>query len=506
MLKWLGGSGGTGDGTDAKLDVAAAKSFIASLPPEDPVRAAQDVALWLEGLNTEAATPVALRYEIADLVDGALKRHGQRLLDQYLALKPQAKFQEGLIWRSVMGAWKSLGDAYVSCADQFAVEKSAVNRKKLVQALARAMRAQMLQIKWILLRYGYVGETCWKVIGHLHAQAEAAGCLEEVIEIYPGVHGQGTIRQELLRTLILAVSSTGGLSPLKQHVAERAIAHFSRDFVSSGTMAEDCNFVFDLNGSAPPARVYAEVPRNAKLFFFGASKALGAVQSVIDKLNDTGMLPADIGLQGTAPERVADALLHLAFNWEKELPERDYERRKVAMTLQVTQGFDGVQAGANAPVQETWVIENASDEGYGAIVPERRGDWLQVGVLVGMRPEEDGASWGAAIVRRVESDARGQRRAGLQVICRTALAGTMCTMRAAGGRGTPQAVTLLDLQPSKSGYMQVLVRPESFTLREEMELTRTMDGAVFVMDASGIVESGPDFDRVRFLTKALAEH
>ena len=124
-----------------------------------------------------------------------------------------------------------------------------------------------------------------------------------------------------------------------------------------------------------------------------------------------------------------------------------------------------------------------------------------VGVLVGLRPEEEDATWGAAIVRRVETDGRGQRRVGLQVICRSVMAGTVCALRG-GQRGTPQTVALLDAQPSKSGYLQLLVRPETFTMREELELARTLDGKVFMLSASGMVESGPDFDRVRFQTKA----
>ena len=35
-------------------------------------------------------------------------------------------------------------------------------------------------------------------------------------------------------------------------------------------------------------------------------------------------------------------------------------------------------------------------------------------------------------------------------------------------------------------------------LREALEVTRTVDGKVYVVMPSGLVESGPDFDRVRF--------
>jgi hypothetical protein len=144
------------------------------------------------------------------------------------------------------------------------------------------------------------------------------------------------------------------------------------------------------------------------------------------------------------------------------------------------------------------VVENASAEGYGIIVPERRGEWLQVGVLIGVLPEDEGARWGAGVVRRVETDARGQRRVGVQVLSRAVVPGTMCTKRSDGERGAPHNVVLLGAEPSSSGYLQALLRPESFSLRGAMEATRLPDGKSYDLMPSGLVESGPDFDRVRF--------
>ena len=70
--------------------------------------------------------------------------------------------------------------------------------------------------------------------------------------------------------------------------------------------------------------------------------------------------------------------------------------------------------------------------------------------------------------------------------------------RMSGERGAPHNVVLLDADPSRSGYVQALLRPDSFTLRDALEVTRTADGKVFEVMPSGLVESGPDFDRVRF--------
>ncbi|MEQ1772690.1 MAG: hypothetical protein ABL891_02800 [Burkholderiales bacterium] len=500
MLKWLGGS----DKVDHPMaELARAKEIIAAFPAEDSTKAAQDAIHWLESISETEGFKLAPRYERIDMIDAPLKRHAQRLLEQYLALKPQSKFQEGQLWKAATEFWKALGDAYLVCVAQAEADKAAAGafRKTLPILIARAMRAQMLQIKWILMRYGYVSDSYWYTVARLYSQAESGGFIDEVIDIYGGTHGRSSVRQEFLRALMLGVSSTGGLSPIKQNIAERAIAHFSTTFVSGAHAAEGFNFLFDLNGGVSPARVLGCAPDGARLLYFGAGSALDGVQTIVDAINDTGALLSDINLgPGENIDQMADTLMHLAFNWEKELPARDSERRKVAMTLQITQGFDGVLSMGNQAVTETWVVENASAEGYGVIVPERRGEWLQVGVLIGIFPEVESAVWGAGVVRRVESDARGQRRVGIQIISRAVVPATMCTLTVAGVRGAPQNVILLDTEPSQAGYLLAILRPETFALREALEATRTADGKTFTVRPSGLVESGPDFDRVRFKT------
>ncbi|HTE13801.1 MAG TPA: hypothetical protein VK642_01870 [Burkholderiales bacterium] len=495
------GTGEAGGVEHPLATLAGVQKIIAAIPADDAVRAAQDGVQWLESLHGIVYFPMSHRYDVIDRIDMAVKRHGEHLLEQYLALKPQAKFQEGLLWRAAMGYWKALGSAYMECVAQVMADKRAVEsfRETFPQLVARAVRAQVLQIKWILMRYGYVNDIYWTAAAKLYGYAEAGAFLDDAVEIYPGEHGRSSVRRELLRAMMLGVSSTGGLSPAKQHIAERAIAHFSTSFVSSTQAATGCNFFFDLHGGMSPARVLAEAPRGARLFYFGAGEALDAAQSAVDAVNETGKLPPEMHLNADGNvDHAADTLLHLAFNWEKELPARDSVRRKVATTLQIVQGFEGVLALGSKTTQETWVVENASTEGYGIIVPERRGEWLQVGVLIGFLPEDENAQWGAGVVRRVETDARGQRRVGVQVLSRAVVPGTMCTWHSNGVRGAPHNVVLLGAVPSRSGYLQALLRPESFTLRDGLEATRLSDGRSFVVMPSGLVESGPDFDRVRF--------
>jgi cyclic-di-GMP-binding protein len=492
-------AGGTEEHPLATL--TGAQRVIATLSADDAVRAAHDAVQWIESLHGAAGFALAHRYAVIERIDLALKHACGRLLDQYLALKPQAKFQEGLLWRAAMGYGRALGNAYLECVVQCMADRVATApfTDRFPQLVARAMCAQVWQIKWILMRYGYVSDSYWTAVAKLYGYAEAGAFVDDAIEIYAGEGGRGSVRREFLRVMMLGVSSTGGLSPVKQDIAERAIAYFTQSFVSSTQPAPGCNFFFDLHGGMSPARVLAGAPRAARLFYFGAGDALEAAQSAVDTVNETGALPPTLNLGASEnAELAADTLLHLAFNWEKDLPARDSIRRKVATTLQVVQGFDGVLGLGNRAIQETWVVENASAEGYGIIVPERRGEWLQVGVLIGLLPEDEGAQWGAGVVRRVETDARGQRRVGVQVLSRAVSPGTMRTQLGNGELGPPHNVVLLSKQPSASGYLQALLRPESFTLRDALEATRLPDGKSYHIMPSGLVESGPDFDRVRF--------
>lgn len=481
-----------------------AQQIVDTISSDDPVRAAQDAVRWLESLHGVVYFSISHRYDVIDKIDLAMRVHGESLLDQYLTLKPQAKFQEGVLWRAATGYWKALGNAYLECVVQVMADTRTAEAfgGRFAPLVGRALRTQVTQIKWILMRYGYVSDVYWTTIAKLYGYAQAGAFLDETVDVYPGSVGRSSIRETFLQMMMLGVSSTGGLSPVMQNIAERAIGHFSKSFVWSLQPAPGCNFFFDLHGGMAPARVLAEAPRGARLFYFGAGEALESAQRAVDTVSETGKLPPDLDL-GAGPaaesaDHAADTLLHLAFNWEKELPARDSVRRKVATTLQIVQGFEGVLVQGKRAIQETWVVENASAEGYGIIVPDRRGEWLQVGVLIGFLPETENAKWGAGIVRRVETDARGQRRVGVQVISRAVVSGTMCARRASGEPGPPHNVVLLSAEPSPSGYVQALLRPESFTLLDRLEATRLPDGKSFLVMPSGMMESGPDYDRVRF--------
>jgi|GEM_PF-5147138 len=501
-----------GGGERAPVKPASVTQAIATLVPKDALRAVQEATQWLESLQGVPDFALARRYEATTRVDAALKPQYAQLLDQYLALKPFAKFQEGLLWRTASAYWKALGHSYVECVLSVLAhtETAEVFRGEFPRLVARALRAHIAQIKWILMRYGDVSDVHWTTVARLYGYAEAGAFLDQPVDIITGIGGAedepgcGSVRELFLRAMVLGVSSTGGLSPAKQDMAERAIARFAKHFVSGAQGIGQCNFFFDLHGGMAPARILAEAPRGARLFYFGAGSAIDLAQSAVDAISEKGQLPPGLDLgAAAAAEHAADTLAHLAFHWEKELPARDAVRRKVATTLQIAPGFEGVLAQGNKSLHETWVVENVSREGYGVIVPQRRGEWLQVGVALGFLPETQRSRWGAAVVRRVETDARGQRRVGLQILSNGVVPGTLCVRDAAGERGVPHNAVLLAAEPSPSGYLQMML-PEGALAPGDaaMEVTRLPDGKTFGVTAAGVIESGPDFVRVRFKVSA----
>jgi hypothetical protein len=63
---------------------------------------------------------------------------------------------------------------------------------------------------------------------------------------------------------------------------------------------------------------------------------------------------------------------------------------------------------------ESWIVEDMSDGGYGAVIPSVAGDWVEVGSLIGVEGESF-RDWRIGIIRRVTRHAQ-QQRVGVQTL------------------------------------------------------------------------------------------
>lgn len=502
MFNWLGGS----KVDHPMADIRQAREIVAGLPENDASKALDEITYWLESLNRTEGFRPDRRFENIDLLDAAAKNHQRKLAQDYLSTSRQQKIRENRLWNSVSGFWKQLAGAYLKCVEQYQGSAGS-DRNKLPVVVARGMRALTLQLKWTRLRYGFPEPRLWSDLARLYEMAEAGGYLGSVIAIYPGIHGQSSVRQEFLKALMLTASSTDGLTPLQQEIAERVVAHFAAAFQLEKTATAGCGYGFDLAAARPPARLTKGVERKATLRYFGAGAGLAQLQQLIAAVEETGAIPQDVNLGGAyGKEAVVGVLKHLAQYWLSQPPARGSKRRKLATRITVVPGLSEIcrtlaSANRNAwdfnqeQPAESWIVENMSDGGYGAIIPAAKGDWVRIGGLIGVQTET-AIYWGIGLIRRVAGDEYQQRRVGIQLLSSATIPVRIAVNSTSDTDREPEPALLLSASPDSAGEVGVVMREGSFNPRDS--LTMTVNNNSYLLIPSKLIEGGEDFDWAKF--------
>jgi hypothetical protein len=505
MLKWIKGSKSDHPLADEK----AAREFIAELPPLDPYKSLEELGYWLDTLNAADDLALPRILEIIDLIDQAAKNHQRKLSQDYLSGSARLqKFQEIRIWNAVFTFWRQLSDAYQLCLTRFQAGAGGWGGLKgqMPMVVARALRALTLQLKWQLLRYGPVDPRVWAQMGRLYAYAEERGFATTSVVVYPGKFGESTVQREFLKGVMLNISSTDSLLPAKLEVAERIVAQFSEFFVMNRQPAKGCHYYFDLNEDKVPARMMSRLQMTPGLRFFGPGNAAAQLEKLIAAVQADGVVPSHINLGGTFdPEIALEALRHLARYWAPMPPARSEERRNSVLRMSVIHDFDEIISTISGETRdlsfdssvEVWTVENESEGGYGALMPQARSDWLRVGTLLGVKLD-DGASWGVGIVRRMSAYDHKQRYVGIQVLTKGATVVKLAPISAQDDSELESALLLPSNANDTNGAseMNLLLRPGAFSLQKSMEM-RAYERSYLLVPRK-LVEGGYDFDMARF--------
>jgi len=487
-------------------DIRQAKKVISELPVTDSVKAIELICFWLDSIANTDDFRTDLRVQLTDLLDQAAKIHQHKIVQEYLLGQRLQKIRENMLWATAIRFCKLLGASYNRCIDDFksgAIGSSSI-KNQLSVVIARALRALTFQLKWSLLRYGHIDDHIWEELGRLYRFAETQRNSMAAIEVYPGDHGRSSVRREFLNAMMLSVSSTDALSLLEQDMAERAIAHFSNHYVLQDQPSSGCTFLFDLSMRKPPARVQKGASSVGDLRYFGAGNATAGLTQLIAETRKMDCVPADVKLGGrsnTGP--VLEVLEHLARYWSDLPPSRSSERHKVTMRLTVAPSFSGLLNEIEADNDndsldftrtESWIVENASGAGYGAIIPQVKGDWIRVGALVGLKTETE-YGWRVGIVRRISQ----QKRVGIQLL--SGFANAVVVSSTTGNasmqmKGEGDRAVLLSRNPDENGEIKLLLRSDTYKPRENLDLmVRDMK---YLLRPSKLLERGFDFDCAQF--------
>jgi hypothetical protein len=508
VLSWL-----TGGKPDHPLaDIKRARDLVAALP-QDSVRALEDVTSWLESLNATDGFKLQNRLELIDLLDQAAKGRWHKIAPEYLEAPRLQKFYERRLWSISFGFWKTLGEAYLRCIEQFQSGASGAGaaEKSLPLIAGRALRSLAVQLKWLLLRYDLIEDRIWRDLGRAYLFAESRGFAARRSEIYPGKHGESSAKEEFLKALMLTMSSPETLAPARLQIAERIVAHFGSRFALEADPGPGRNFVFELSMHRQPGRADRGLRVGQLTRFFGPGAARAGLGELVNAIHERDGVPSDLNLGGSFDkETVLSVLAHLERYWSDKAPARSAERRDLATRVTVVPGFSKVLHWIEAitdesslefsdpEAAESWIVFNMSDTGFGAIVPAVRGDWVQIGRLLGLRTETSSICR-LGIVRRATRDQYEQRRLGIEVLGKVAIPVSLSVADGAGPAGGPgpgNAAILLADKPDRNREVAILMRAGSFTQRQNFHMR--VRGRTYLVAPSELIEVGEDYDWARF--------
>jgi hypothetical protein len=248
-----------------------------------------------------------------------------------------------------------------------------------------------------------------------------------------------------------------------------------------------------------PARARRAPQPAPGLRCFGAGAALEEVHELAERVMVGGKVPPELRLgEGVDPQGLHEVLRHLHLYWSPQAPERKAQRHPVKSRLAVSNGYAGavgVLGGGESldfdnRQSESWIVENVSAGGFGAVVPQLKGDWLRVGALLALQPE-GGSNWVLGVVRRVNKTAGQQARVGIETLCKTP---ELARFAIAGAKSvTEQGVLMKDAGSAES---RIVLRPGVFAPGHNLELARGGRQHVFIPQA--VAERGEDYEVARF--------
>lgn len=494
-----------------------ARQLLDEIAAHDPLKALEELADWHESVAAAEGFKPDARIQLLFAIDEAAQPHVRKIAREYLGATRPSRFQENRIWTHLHEYCRRCGHAYALSVDAVlqGVKGADAAKPLLPLLVVRSLRAISQQIKWLHMRYGPIDPAVWRVLNGIYAFAEAQGIADfKVPFVHPGTGGESTPRQEFAKTLMLNASSPDSLLPSEVELAERLIGDLAPNLLLMELALPELTHWTDLAQAMAPLRL-AKAPSAAPgVRFFGAGGAVAALEALIRRIETTGQLPASVAAAGGFDSEAAiDLMRHLVLYWSPVAPERKHPRHSVKSRVSIVHGFDGVVGALNgaagpaaAPagtpealeadrqVAENWIVENVSAGGFGAVVPQAKGDWLKIGALLAMQPD-GGNNWVVGMVRRVSKISIHEARVGIQMLSRAPELAHFALRGARPDQAQAPGV-LLPAPGLGSGEASIALRTGVFVPGQTMENQRGGRGYVYM--PQDLVERGDDYDIVRF--------
>ena len=484
MLRLFGGSKPDHPMGDPK----ELRRILDEFPSQDAAKAVEDLIHWHESVADAEGFKLEQRLAIHLQLDHAAQAKLRKLSREYFGASRPSRFQENRLWGLLHGYWQQAGVAYARLIDAVIQPGRSGDSVKAQWALlfSRALYGVGQRIKWLHLRYGPIEPAVWGLLNNVYGVVEARGVADATTTVYPG-GPESTPRVEYLKALLFSAGSPDSLLPSEIEIAERLVAEVARGG-GLNTDSSGAAYWIDISRPMAPSRLLREPAAAPGIRYLNTAGALQRLAA----------LPR--AAEGEDEELRAGVLEHLKLYWSRELPERKSARHAVKSRLTVLAGPEAVfraldtSGGSldfDATDGESWIVENVSAGGFGAVVPQLKGDWLKVGALLALQPE-GGANWIVGIVRRVNRTSAQQARVGIQTLSRSPRGVAL----ALSSGDAHERGLLLPSGDAASAETLIVLKPGAFDARQNLE--SAYDGRHHVFLPVAVSERGDGYEIGRY--------
>ncbi len=449
-------------------NIQDAKKLLLDLPLVSSLKSLEEVSFWLDSVrNTDGYKP-AEQFEILKLLDETAQPLQLELSQQYLNLSRMQKTQENRLWMALFEFWKHLAAAYAHCISLYEdrIEDALSIEKHLPLMVVRSMRAYAEQNKLLYIRYRPMDAKIWDGLSKLYFFGEANALFHNLLIPYQHEAAPTTAYKEFLRAVIMNISTPDKLLPVQIHLADKVIVHLINTFSMSGQPENNSMFYMDISAHTAPARLIKGTPIHAVMLFFSSTQAAQKMKGFVDQM-DAGEVPQELDFASEFNKDDLHEVFHILEQcWSPTPPQRKTARSKMVTRLNVAHGFKEIRRKIATSTQgttkriddnkdvlyqervdlklygfvtdktkqmriaanvlenatakeegdtESWVTVNISECGFGAVIPSIGEDWVKIGLLIALKPE-DGKEWVVGTVRRLSRDSDHKIHVGIQVL------------------------------------------------------------------------------------------
>ena len=483
------------------------RRVLAALPVDNAFKALDEIAGWLESLLATDECSLERIYEAALLLDEAAQPHLHRLSREYLHTPRLTRSAEKRLWSISYGFWTLLAAVYERCLLALDGEPGRdveVLRSLLPNLATRLISTLRAALKWEQFHYGPSPAAIWLRLGKALEMAEAGGLATKMVAL-GAASNWSNAQQEYLKAVAFLAASMDSLLPVEIELAERLIAHFLPGFVFGPVAYEDNVYWVDLKLAQAPLRL-ARMPAMAapSQRFFKPGTAHARMLELLHSLERGDQIPAGLNLGDQYAVRfVLPVLRHLAAYLAPIPPQRRHDRHHVKHRMSVLSGlinafvvFSGDFGGRPAGLQmESWVVENVSRGGFGALLSSIPSEWLRVGALIALQPE-GGDNWLLGVVRRYHRETENEARVGIEALSRQVMSVELKVRTISTYAAASTVPGLLLDDGGAQDEVRVVLPPASFDLRESLEYSR--GGKHFLLAPVALVEQNGDYDLARY--------